>query len=135
MKNSFLGSVALFVLTVSGSAHAADMPLKAPPAAAPPYDWSGFYFGANFGGAWTNGRLNIPGNNLYGGITEFIGTVAGRLGLVEDPLAALRQAWRWPGAQQCHIEFSRRQLARIQHELWLAIWSGHRVWLQIPLDA
>ena len=31
--------------------------------------------GANFGGAWTNGSLNIPGNNFYGGITEFIGGV------------------------------------------------------------
>ena len=25
--------------------------------------------------AWTNGSLNIPGNNFYGGITEFIGGV------------------------------------------------------------
>jgi hypothetical protein len=31
--------------------------------------------GANFGGAWSNGSLNIPGNNLYGGLTEFIGGV------------------------------------------------------------
>ena len=29
--------------------------------------------GANFGGAWSNGSLNIPGNNLYGGLTETIG--------------------------------------------------------------
>ena len=26
-------------------------------------------------GRWTNGSLNIPGNNFYGGITEFIGGV------------------------------------------------------------
>ena len=31
--------------------------------------------GATIGGAWTNGSLNIPGNNLYGGITEFIGGI------------------------------------------------------------
>ena len=31
--------------------------------------------GANFGGGWANGSLNIPGNNLYGGLTEFIGGV------------------------------------------------------------
>ena len=31
--------------------------------------------GINFGGAWTNGSLNIPGNNFYGGITEFIAGV------------------------------------------------------------
>ena len=29
--------------------------------------------GANFGGAWTSGSLNIPGNNFYGGISELIG--------------------------------------------------------------
>jgi hypothetical protein len=29
--------------------------------------------GANFGGAWTTGSLNIPDNNFYGGTTEFIG--------------------------------------------------------------
>jgi hypothetical protein len=31
--------------------------------------------GANFGGAWTSSSLNIPGNNLYGGLTEFVGGV------------------------------------------------------------
>ena len=31
--------------------------------------------GANFGGAWTSGSLNIPSNNFYGGITELIGGV------------------------------------------------------------
>ena len=55
------------------------MPIKAPvykaPIAAPPYNWSGFYVGVNFGGGWSSGSLNIPGNNLYGGLTEFIGGV------------------------------------------------------------
>ena len=59
------------------SALAADLPTKAPPIktskAAPPYNWSGFYVGANFGGGWTSGNLNIPGNNFYGGISELIG--------------------------------------------------------------
>lgn len=58
-------------------AHAADSPTKAPaykaPIAAPPYNWSGLYVGANFGGGWTNGSLDVPGNNFYRGITEFIG--------------------------------------------------------------
>ena len=31
--------------------------------------------GGNFGGGWTNGNLNIPGNNFYGGISELIGGV------------------------------------------------------------
>jgi opacity protein-like surface antigen len=75
MKNLFRASVALIAMTVV--ARASDMPTKAPPApvSAPPYNWSGLYVGANFGGAWTNGNLNIPGNNFYGGLTEFIGGV------------------------------------------------------------
>ena len=78
MKTIFLASVAVLGL-FGASALASDLPTKAPvnntPIAAPPYNWSGFYVGANFGGAWTNGSLNIPGNNFYGGITEFIGGV------------------------------------------------------------
>jgi opacity protein-like surface antigen len=73
MKSS-LASVALLAICVSVTARAADMPVKAP-TPPPPYNWSGFYLGANLGGAWTNGSLNIPGNNLYGGLTEFIGGV------------------------------------------------------------
>jgi opacity protein-like surface antigen len=77
MKNLFRASVALIAVGVSVVAHAADMPTKALPApvSPPPYNWSGLYVGANFGGAWTSGNLNIPGNNFYGGITEFIGGV------------------------------------------------------------
>ena len=77
MNRLLLGSVALAAIGVTVVAHAADMPTKALPASVPtpPYNWSGFYIGANFGGAWTNGSLNIPGNNFYGGITEFIGGV------------------------------------------------------------
>jgi hypothetical protein len=67
-----IAAVGLF----GASALAADLPTKAPlytPIAASSYNWSGLYIGANFGGEWTNGNLNIPGNNLYGGITELIG--------------------------------------------------------------
>jgi hypothetical protein len=42
------------------------MAMKAQPVPEPPYNWSGLYVGANFGGAWTNGSLNIPNNNFYG---------------------------------------------------------------------
>ena len=75
MKTSFLGIVALIAICAGVTTRAADMPVKAPPTPLPPYNWSGFYLGANLGGAWTNGSLNIPGNNLYGGLTEFIGGV------------------------------------------------------------
>ena len=73
MKSSF-ASVALFAICVSVTARAADMPVKAPLIPSPLYNWNGFYFGANIGGAWTSGSLNIPGN-LHGGTTEFIGGV------------------------------------------------------------
>src|SRR5262249_8624581 len=71
---------ALAAIGVAVVAHAADMPTKAPPApiAPPPYNWSGFYVGANVGGAWTSGNLNIPSNSFYGGLTEFIGGVQAR---------------------------------------------------------
>ena len=76
MKILFLASVAVVGL-FGAAALASDLPTKAPvnktQITAPPYNWSGFYVGANFGGAWTNGSLSIPGNNFYGGITELIG--------------------------------------------------------------
>ena len=72
-----LGSVALIAISVSIPAHAADMAVKAPPptVSVAPYNWSGLYVGGNFGGAWTSGNLNIPGNHFYGGLTEFIAGV------------------------------------------------------------
>jgi opacity protein-like surface antigen len=76
MKNLVLGSV--LVVGLSIPAHAADMAVKAPPPSVQvvaPYNWSGLYVGGNFGGAWTSGSLNIPGNNFYGGLTDFIGGV------------------------------------------------------------
>src|SRR5262245_17101872 len=77
VKILLLTSAALAAIGVAVAAHAADMPTKALPApiAVPPYNWSGFYVGANFGGAWTSGSLNIPNNNFHGGLTEFIGGV------------------------------------------------------------
>src|SRR5215831_17135663 len=75
MKSLFLTSVALITIGANVVAHAADMPAKALPVITAPYNWSGFYVGANFGGAWTSGSLNIPNNNFYGGLTEFIAGV------------------------------------------------------------
>src|SRR5262249_28923314 len=77
MKNVLLTSAALAAIGMAVVAHAADIPTKTPPApiAAPPYNWSGFYVGANVGGARTSGNLNIPNNSFYGGLTEFIGGV------------------------------------------------------------
>jgi len=49
-------------LLCAGAAHAADLPVKAykaPPLAAPIYDWSGFYIGLNGGGASSRTCLTI----------------------------------------------------------------------------
>jgi len=72
MRELLLGIVALIAIGVSAAANVADMALKAPPIPELPYNWSGPYIGANFGGACTSGSLNIPNNNFYGGLTEFI---------------------------------------------------------------
>ncbi|WFU75540.1 hypothetical protein [Bradyrhizobium sp. CB2312] len=66
---------ALLASQSSISVRVADMAVKAPPIPAPLYNWNGFYVGANAGGAWTNGSLSIPSNNLYGGATGFIAGV------------------------------------------------------------
>ena len=72
----FLNKFALAVLTLAVGAvgaSAADLAArpytKAPAAVAAAYDWSGFYIGANGGGAWSRNcwdpnpfPLNLPGN-------------------------------------------------------------------------
>jgi opacity protein-like surface antigen len=50
----------------------AEMPVKTP-AAPIPYDWSGLYLGANFGGAFSSGTANVAGTAWDPGATEFIG--------------------------------------------------------------
>jgi len=76
MQRIVLAAIAAARL-LSGTALASDLPTKVQtsPMAPPPYNWSGLYVGANFGGGWSNGSLDIPGNNLYGGLSEFIGGV------------------------------------------------------------
>jgi len=56
MKKHWLGTIAAVALLVGGRAHAADLPVKAPPAApvaAPILNWSGFYVGGHAGIAWS----------------------------------------------------------------------------------
>jgi len=61
----------MFAAMVLGStAQAADMPLKAPPIAAPVmYNWTGFYIGAHIGGAWAdrNGHDRFDGDRCFWG--------------------------------------------------------------------
>jgi outer membrane immunogenic protein len=67
-NKALLSSIALVALIVCGPVSAADMPAPPsaapgyypPPLAPPIYNWAGFYFGGNAGGAWTmsNGPVN-----------------------------------------------------------------------------
>jgi outer membrane immunogenic protein len=57
MKRLLFTAVSLGVLGLA-PALAADLPMKAPPLAAPPYDWSGFYVGVFGGGGFGNHNYN-----------------------------------------------------------------------------
>src|SRR5215831_16180653 len=76
MKQIWRSSVAALFVMVSSGAVAADLPVKAPPPAPmPAYNWTGFYIGGNFGGAWASGSLT---DNFSG--VSFIDTNAGVIG-------------------------------------------------------
>ena len=55
--------VAAFSLVAVPTAFAADMPVKAAPVAAPSYNWTGFYVGANVGGGWGSRSVNYVPND------------------------------------------------------------------------
>src|SRR5262252_3321656 len=71
MRKLFFLGLSMFAAMVLGStAQAADMPLKAPPIAAPVmYNWTGFYIGAHIGGAWAdrNGHDRFDGDRCFWG--------------------------------------------------------------------
>lgn len=80
MSKCRLLTAAFGLLFASGAPGlAADMPLKAPPAA-PPYDWNGFYVGIEGGGA--TGRSNqIAGGPLgFGSLTNTYNVGGGLIG-------------------------------------------------------
>ena len=58
MKKFWLGTVALLALGMAAPASAADLGaqpyVKAPPPPPPIFSWTGFYVGANIGGAWAH---------------------------------------------------------------------------------
>ncbi len=59
-KGVWASSIAALFAAASSSAFAADIAVKAPPMMAPVpvvYNWTGFYIGGNFGGAWETGTL------------------------------------------------------------------------------
>ena len=80
MKRILLASAAMLALTgLVGTANAADLPrqmyTKAPPMAAPYYNWTGFYVGVNGGGGWGSADWNSTGSSDVSG-----GLVGGTVG-------------------------------------------------------
>jgi outer membrane immunogenic protein len=60
MKKFMVAATAVIALGFVSSAYAADMPVKAPPAFAPLYNWSGCYVGGDVGGTWNRVKVNVP---------------------------------------------------------------------------
>jgi outer membrane immunogenic protein len=58
MKRILFTTVSLGVLGLMSPALGADLPMKAPAAVSPMYDWSGFYVGVYGGGGYGNHNLN-----------------------------------------------------------------------------
>jgi outer membrane immunogenic protein len=68
----------LATLVSSGSAFAADLPLKAPPPAVPPsFSWTGFYIGANGGYGWQDPTALFTGNDFLSNGLTCGGTLGG----------------------------------------------------------
>jgi outer membrane immunogenic protein len=65
MQRQFLAGVALAAM-MSGSAFAADMPLRTAAAPVALYDWSGMYLGGVVGGAWGTNDISDPGLGIVG---------------------------------------------------------------------
>ena len=85
MKKFLLGATALTALAMAAPASAADLAArpytKAPAPVAAVYDWTGFYIGANGGGAWSRKCFNVVpvggGALLSEGCHDATGAVAG----------------------------------------------------------
>src|SRR5438067_789865 len=62
-KGFLLATSAGFAFTPA--AHAADMPLKAPPVYVPAASWTGFYIGGHVGSAWQQAQNTFNGGAPY----------------------------------------------------------------------
>lgn len=61
MKTSVFAGISFGAVALAGGAHAADLAYKAPVAAPVPFSWTGFYVGANIGGA--SGQSTVSDTN------------------------------------------------------------------------
>jgi outer membrane immunogenic protein len=74
MMRNLLSAAAVVTLTTAGSALAADLPMKAPPAGSPLFSWTGCYIGANIGGVVSEDRtISRQGNTINFSSAGFVG--------------------------------------------------------------
>jgi hypothetical protein len=68
MKRLFFSSFTFLSISMATVAHAADLPVKAPPPAAAPWSWSGFYVGGQVGGLVGTSTFSNPyDQSVFGG--------------------------------------------------------------------
>jgi outer membrane immunogenic protein len=85
IKGLFLASAAIAALPI-GAASATDlpvrMPVKAAPMAPPPFNWTGFYVGANAGVLWGHSVQTVD-IDTFGGVPADTSTFSGFIGGVQ----------------------------------------------------
>jgi outer membrane immunogenic protein len=67
MKKALISSV-VFGMLIAGGAMAAELPVKAPPAPPPVFNWNGWYIGINGGGAWGKTDTTLDVQNTRGAV-------------------------------------------------------------------
>jgi outer membrane immunogenic protein len=84
LTSNLLAGVAVILLSAANAANASDLSVKPAPAPlaflAPPFNWTGYYVGANLGGGWAGNTLfdSFTGISLGNSASGFIG--GGQLG-------------------------------------------------------
>jgi outer membrane immunogenic protein len=69
MKYKLGLGIGITTLLLSGTAFAADMPIKGHPPITPYYSWTGFYVGANLGYGWASGSGTITISGATGPVS------------------------------------------------------------------
>jgi len=97
MKKLLIGMVAMAALN-TGSALAADIPVKAPPRAPEVYNWTGFYFGSHIGYAESDSDWTHNDHTAIGGVSPVERVSQNGRGPVSGGQVGYRQQWgTWVG--------------------------------------
>lgn len=120
LMRRFLVALIAAMSTVASSliGHAADMPVKAPVAvAAPAYNWTGFYIGANIGGGWGSRSVNYtpndPATSFYFSPAGFGGAPPSGSFTTSGVIGGLQLGYNW--------QFNRNWLVGLETDF---NWSG-----------